>query len=190
MLTFALILSCLPSALIDFALPKWKADPNVRIEDSYKWIYQATRGGEHAVPDKESAKNWLDNEWQGMGEPTANEPVWEPLCPGEEVGRLNLRAFQKRGGKSDDLLEAFLTSSREYKAIVEDFSAAWAELGKRLKKRPAGELNRKEWLKLDTEMKAKNYPAIHHSEQYEKAEHPAYRVLTKGEMQKLLPRLK
>jgi len=49
-LALTLLLSCLPSALIDFALPKWKADKNVRIEDAYKWTFQATRGGEHAVP--------------------------------------------------------------------------------------------------------------------------------------------
>ena len=175
---------------MDFAIPHWRADKATRIDDAYKWIFQATRGGEHAVPDKESATQWLDTEWQGLSEPAANEPVWEPLCPGEEIGRLNLRAFQKRGGKPDDLLEAFLTSSREYKATVADFTVAWLELGKRLKKKSFGKIDRKAWTTLDTEMKAKNYPAIHHSEQYERANHPAYRVLTKSEMQKLLAGLK
>src|SRR5258708_9275920 len=113
-LDFALFRSCLPSALIDFALPKWKADKNVRIEDAYKWTYQATRGGEHAVPDTESARKWLDGEWQTLGKPAANEPIWEPLCPGGEIGRLNLRPLRAQGGKSDDLLEAFLARSREY----------------------------------------------------------------------------
>ena len=185
-----LFLTCTPTALLDFAIPKWKADKNVRIEDAYKWTYQATRGGEHAVPDKESTKNWLDNEWQTLGKPAANEPVWEPLCSGEEIGRLNLRPFKEKGGKEDDLLDAFLASSREYKATVESFTDAWAALGKRLKKKRVGKLTHKAWAKLDAEMKAKNYPAIHHSESYEKANHPAYRVLTSGEMQKLLTNLK
>ncbi len=185
-ISFAFLLLCAPTALLDFAIPKWKADKNVRLEDAYKWTYQATRGGEHAVPDEESARKWLDSEWQTLGRPAANEAIWEPLCPGEAIGRLNLRPFKEKGGKSDDLLDAFLTSSREYKATVESFTDAWAELGKRLKKKRVGNLDYKSWTKLDAEMKAKNYPAIHHSDRYEKANHPAYRILTKGEMQKLL----
>ena len=190
LLSIVLILSCLPSALLDFAVPKWKADKNVRIEDAYKWTYQATRGGEHAVPDEKSARKWLDGEWTTLGKPTATEAVWEPLCPGSEIGRLNLRPFKTSGGKADDLLEAFLASSRQYKGEETDFIAAWIELGKRLKKRSIGKLNHKEWLRLDTEMKVKNYPAIHHSETYEKANHPAYRVLTSTEMKQLLAKTK
>ena len=179
-------LLCTPTALLDFAIPKWKADKNVRIEDAYKWTYQATRGGEHAVPDAESARSWLDGEWTILTKPAANEPVWEPLCPGGEIGRLNLRPFKARGGKEDDLLEAFLASSREYKTEPQNFVDAWAEIGKRLKKKRAGKLDYKSWAKLDAEMKAKNYPAIHHSAIYEKPDHPAYRILTSAEMKKLL----
>jgi len=176
--------------LLDLAIPKWKADKNVRIEDAYKWTYQATRGGEHAVPDKESARKWLEREWQTLGEPVANEPIWEPLCRGGEIGRLNLRPLKANGGKADDLLEAFLASSREYKTEPQSFVDAWLELGKRLKKKSVGKLDYKSWTKLDTEMNAKNYPAIHHSETYDKANHPAYRILTSAEMKKLLAKSK
>ena len=182
------ILVCTPTALIDFAIPKWKADKNVRIEDAYKWTYQATRGGEHAVPDAESAREWLDNEWKTLGKPMAGELMWEPLCPGGEIGRLNLRPFKTQEGKEDNLLEAFLTSSREYKSEQSSFVDAWLELGKRLMKRSVGKLDYKSWTKLDAEMKAKNYPAIHHSESYEKANHPAYRILTFDWAQQIIPK--
>lgn len=189
-LTLALLLSCIPSALLDFALPKWKADKNVGVEDAYKWTYQATLGGEHAVPDTESARSWLDGEWQTLDKPAASESLWEPLCPDGDIGRLNLRPFKTKGGKEDDLLEAFLASSREYKSEQSSFVDAWMELGKRLKKKPAGMLDYKSWKKLDAEMKAKNYPAIHHSVTYDKAAHPAYRILTSAEMKKLLDKSK
>lgn len=179
------IVICAQSTLLDFALPKWKADKNLRIEDAYKWTYQATRGGEHAVPDVESARSWLDDEWKTLNKPTDNESLWEPLCPGAEIGRLNLRPFKSQGRNEADLLDAFLASSREYKTEQSSFVDAWLELGKRLKKKRAGKLDYKSWTKLDTEMKAKNYPAIHHSETYEKANHPAYRILTSAEMKKL-----
>src|SRR5437016_6158087 len=184
-----LILACTPTALLDFAIPKWTANPNVRIEDAYKWIFQATRGGEHAAPDRGMAKEWLDGEWASLGKPTASEKLWEPLCPGEEIGRVNLRAFRAKGGTEDDLLDAFLASTTEYRATVAEFTAAWAELGKRLKKKRAGTLTFSEWSRVDAEMKAKGYPAIHHSKTYDDAERPAYRVVTKGEMLELRKKL-
>jgi hypothetical protein len=189
-LSLALILSCLPSVLLDLALPKWAADKNVRIEDAYKWLYQATRGGEHAVPDAGSARNWLAGEWASLGKPLRNEPAWAPLCPGGEIGRLNLRPFRASGGSPDALIEAFLASSREFRTDPQKFIDAWTELGKRLKKRSAGKLTRKTWAKLDVEMKEKGYPSIHHSEVYEKAERPAYRILTFAEMRKLTAKRK
>lgn len=187
---FALVvyLVCLPTALLDFALPLWKADPSVRIEDAYKWTYQATRGGEHAVPDEESARKWLDGEWESLGRLESKELVWEPLCPGAEIGRLNLRPYRERGGEPGDVLAAFLASSRDYRADGSRFLAAWRELGERLTREPAGVLNRKSWENLDGEMKAKNYPAIHHSKPYETAKRPAYRIMTMREMKKIAPK--
>ncbi|MBK7392215.1 MAG: hypothetical protein IPI64_02800 [Chloracidobacterium sp.] len=190
LLAIALLLSCLPTALIDFALPKWKADKNVRIDDAYKWTYQATRGGEHAVPDADSARKWLDNEWSSMGTVAKDIAVWQPLCPGSEIGRLNLRPFKTKGGEPDDLLDAFLASSREYRSDGTNFVQAWNELGRRLKKKSYGSLTYKDWSKLDAELKVKNYPAIHHSDTYENAEQPAYRILTFTEHKKLLATFK
>lgn len=182
-----LILACTPTALLDFAIPKWKTDKAMRIDDAYKYLYQATRGGEHAVPSREGAKKWLDNEWANLGAKVANEPAWEPLCPGGETGRLNLRPFKDAGGKADDLLNAFLQSSHEYKTEPATFIDAWAELGKRLKKKSIGKLDHKSWKKLDAEMKKKNYPAVHHSDEYNKAKRPAYRILTLEQAQLLIP---
>lgn len=186
-LAFALTLMCLPTALLDFATPIWKNTPGMQIEDAYKWTFQATRGGEHAVPDREMAKKWLDSEWASMGEDDKGANEWTPLCPSAEIGRISLRAFKARGGKPNDLLEAFLTSSREYRAEPKAFTDAWAELGKRLKKKGFGKITHKEWLKLDAEMKKKGYPAISHSDQYKKTYGPAYRIITLERAQLLLP---
>ena len=185
-LSFLLILACVPSALLDFAIPKWKADKDVRIEDAYKWLYQATRGGEHAVADDASAHKWLDEEWAGLGAPDPGEPTWEPLCTGGDIGRLNLRPFRDSGGNKDDLVTAFLRSSRVYQPGPSEFLAAWNALGERLRKQTFGNLTRNSWFELDRKAKANNYPAIHHSSSYETTRHPAYRVLTGAEMTKLL----
>jgi hypothetical protein len=137
------------------------------------------------VPDEDSARKWLDGEWATLGKPAKDELGWEPLCPGGDVGRLNLRPFKQAGGKEDDLLTAFLASSRTYRPDPAEFVEAWNQLGIRLQKHPFGRLNHRSWQKVDAEMKPQNYPAIHHSKPYEATRHPAYRVLTKAEAQKL-----
>lgn len=179
------ILACAMASLLDFAMPKWKVDQNVRIEDAYKWLYQATRGGEHAAPDREMTKRWLDDEWDSLGTPAKDEPLWEPLCRDGSIGRLNLRVFKARGGTKDTVLDAFLASGREYREVGTNFIDRWVQLGSRLKKRPAGRLTYDEWIRLDAVMAAKNYPAVHHSEPYEHARKPAYRLVTGVEMKKL-----
>ena len=185
-----LLMVCTPTAILDLALPKWRADRNVRIEDAYKWIYQATRGGEHAAPNHKMARQWLENEWSSLGQPDAREKLWQPLCKDESIGRLDLRVFKAKGGKIDDVLAAFLTSSREYNDTGSSFLDAWSAFGERLKRHPVGSISSEDWSRLDAEMRVQNYPASHHSRTFESAEHPAYRVITKAEKTGLIQRLK
>jgi hypothetical protein len=184
------ILTCLPSALIDFALPVWKDQPATQMEDAYKWIYQATRGGEHAAPDKEIAGDWLAKEWKTLIAPSANEPLWQPLCKDGSIGRLNLRPYKSRGGDPGDLVDAFVAGAYGFKGTETDFLAAWNELGKRLKNRLTGSLSHKKWRALNAEMKKRAFPVIHHSAKYNEAFHPAYRVLPSAQMKKLLEKAK
>jgi len=186
-LALSFLLLCTPAALLDYAIPRWKTEANFRIDDAYKWTYQATRGGEHAAPSREAAKKWLDSEWQAMGDEPRNENEWIALCPNGEIGRLNLRPFKARGGKADDILDAFLNSSRTYRSEPKAFTDAWSELGTRLKKEGFGSVTHKHWQRLDGEMKKKDYPAIHHSEQYKKTYKPAYRIITLSEAQRIIP---
>lgn len=183
-------LACTPTALLDFAITKWKADKAVRIEDTYKWVYQATRGGEHAAPDREGAKQWLEREWSSLGDAEKGERLIEPLCPGGEIVRVNLRKFKALGGAEDDILDAFLASAVEYRATQNAFTVTWSQLGKRLKRKEFGVITRAAWEKLDAEMKAKNYPAIHHSDDYDKLREPAYRIVTKAQANVLIGKLK
>ncbi len=182
-----LFLACLPGAMLDFAMPRWENTKGMRIDDAYKWIFQATRGGEHAAPSREAATAWLEREVTSMGEASVIEREWIPLCPDSSIGRLHLRPFKARGGKNDDLINAFLTSARDFRSEPKAFTDAWAELGKRLKKKGFGAVTHKEWQRLDREMKKKDYPAVHHSDEYNRTNKPAYRVITLEQAQLLIP---
>jgi len=130
------------------------------------------------MPDEKIAREWLEQEWQTLFEPQPNEPLWQPLCPDGEIGRLNLRPFRARGGRMEDLLTAFVESSRKFPNDESSFIDTWNELGQRLKQRSYGKLNWHDWKALDHKMRAAGYPAIHHSRVYQRQRRPAYRVLT------------
>lgn len=185
-----LLLTFTPNALVDFAFNRWKSEPQIEIEDAYKWIFHATRGGEHAVPNEDMARRWLEREWQTLGAPEANESVWEPLRADGAIGRLHLRPYRARGGKPDDLLKAFVESSRSFNEDEANFRQAWRDLGERLKSKAHGKLTWQEWKRLDEKMRAADFPAIHHSQAYEQARRPAYRVLTGERARTLMANLK
>lgn len=180
------LLVCLPTALLDFASAQWAADPGLAMQDAYKWLFQATRGGEHAAPSREAASAWLDREWKSLRPGPANEKLWEPLCPAGEIGRLNLRPFQAGGGGPELVLDAFLASSAHYRPDQKVFSTAWAELGRRLKRKKIGGLTYADWRAFDAEMNKKGYPAVHHSRAYQESRLPAYRIITSEEYRRLV----
>ncbi len=175
-----------PSALIDFAIPKWEAKSYVRIEDAYKWLFQATRGGEHLVLSRERATEALEREWAFVGNPSEGEPLWEPLSPDEKIGRLNIRPFKDLGGSVGGLATSFFASIMANRPGPENFLDAWTHLEQRLAISHSSRLTHPDWVQLNSEMKAKNYPAIHHSDAYRAARNPAYRVLTAIEAKRLL----
>ena len=175
--------------LLPFAVDAFAADSETRIEDAYKWFYQAANGGEHAVPDEESARAWLEREWASLGPASAGEPLLVPLRPDGAVVRLNLRPYRDRGGRPGALLDAFLRSAAAFEPDPDLFRESWSALGDRIASQPLGPLNGAEWRRLDSAMRARGYPAVHHSRTYASARRPAYRVLTKAEAEKLVGRL-
>jgi hypothetical protein len=166
------------STLLDFALSKWQADPSIRIDDAYKWLFQATRGGEHLVDSQEKAAEMLEREWESLGDARDPEPLWETLSPEDSVGRLNLRPFKRCGGKIVDLVEAFLTSSKDYASEPDEFLNVWIELGELLRIRPSANFSYSDWSTLNNATKPRGYPAIHHSDLYRNTRKPAYRIIS------------
>ncbi len=194
-LKFILLLACLVSCAAApdpepaFFLAQARNDPELRIADVYKWLFHATRGGEHAVADEFAVRKWLETEWATLGPPQPGEPLWTPLAADGRIGRLNLRPYRARGGDPDALLAAFVRGAAAFDADPARFRRAWLALGRELKKRPVGHLTAAEWRRFDREMRAHDYPACHHSAAYERARTPAYRVLPAEQAQPLIQTL-
>ena len=162
---------------VDFALLRWSGGAAFEMRDAYKWLFQATLGGEHAAPDLADARAWLDDEWKTLTAPSRGEVEWEPLTADGAIGRLNLRPYRARGGDSRRLAEAFVRSAEKFHPGKDAFLSAWADLGARLRRAPVGALTYAAWQAMDRDAVKTGYAAVHHSEAYTRAMLPAYRVL-------------
>jgi hypothetical protein len=144
--------------------------PDMQIEDVYKLIHQAAMGSEHAINDPEIAHEWMKREVAEMGEGPA-EPIIDPISPDEEIIRVHLRTYMLLNGSIENLFEAFIRTANEYRGDVELLENYWET---------ATKLENFSIVGMDNfiqTMKAKNYPAAHHSSEYIISYYPAYRVI-------------
>jgi len=163
--------------VLDWAIQQWKREPQIRIEDAYKWLFHATLGGEHAVHDLAMVRDWLHQEWRGLSKPLKGESLFLFLTPDRKLVRLNLRPYKAMGGTEASVLRMFVQSAKAFKADRKSFVREWTALGERLRAHPLGYLRWSEWTRLDRDTRPKGYPAIDHSAEYEEAARPAYRVV-------------
>ena len=144
--------------------------------DAYKLLHQATLGSEHAMPSREMAEEWLVREIAALPAGPA-EPMVDTLGMGGQFVRIHLRPFLAAGGSPDSLLTAFVRTAQMaardtaqltcglavVRRLVADRETTWA----------ADSVDR-----LFREAAAAGYPAMHHSDVFESAYRPAYRVVS------------
>lgn len=151
--------------------------PLMQVEDLYKLIYQAALGSEHAFLDEDSARVRLEKE---VAELTGvvREPEVEELSPDGDIVRVNLRPYIHSGGNIDQLFEAFVKSSKEFRGDVRKLVqyAEWVELMAFSKEIGLAQLVIAEYMEKMCNL---GYPSVHHSSIYKEAYHPAYRVVAR-----------
>ena len=184
----SLVVTGLMVSTVSIPFEAWRADPAIEMRDAYKWLYQATHGGEHAAPSRAAAEQWLLREWEELGAPLPDEPLVEPLGTSSIV-RVNLRPYRLAGGDRSALLSAFLSSAAAFRPDRSAFERMWLALGERLRQNTLGQLTRAGWEQLDAETRPHGYPAVHHSDTYARTRRPAYRVLTAEQARTLVAAL-
>ncbi len=154
--------------------------PAMQLVDLYKLIHQAAMGSEHAIRDAESARNWLTRELAGMGDDCRAtsrhgipEPLMDPLSDETGIIRVHLRPYIASGGDPARLLDDFIRTANEFNGDPQTLEKYW-HIATSLGHFPAVEMDG-----LIQSMRAKNYPAVHHSPEYERLYRPAYRVVWK-----------
>lgn len=144
--------------------------PSMQIQDVYKLIHQAAMGSEHAISSVEGARKWMERELAGMGA-GPEEPVTDPISADGQILRVHLRPFVAQGGDAEMLLNAFIRTANEFRGDIKVLQTHW-EVATGMEHFPIDQMD-----DFIQSMQAQNYPAVHHSPEYERSYRPAYRVV-------------
>ena len=144
--------------------------PVLQIQDLYKLLHQASMGSEHAVPDLDTARNWLTRELFEMGK-GFSEPLVDPISADGEIVRVHLRPYISAGYAPDLLLDAFVRTANEYKGDARTLEIYWQAATK------MGCYSSVEMDEFFDPMKTRDFPPVHHSSEYVHIVRPAYRVV-------------
>jgi len=168
------VVSCVKkqSEVIDAQLQRY---PAMQIQDLYKLVYQAALGNEHLMADSAMVHDYLIRELESI-QAASVEPLLEEISPDGEVVRLNLRPFKARQGDHRELFQAMMQTARAFQKSPERLEQYWRDL-EQMAKSGAIAFDAAAMQSFFREMRAKGFPAVHHSTVYEERYKPAYRVI-------------
>jgi len=144
--------------------------PSMQIQDVYKLIHQAALGSEHAISNVESAGKWMERELVEMSA-GIDETVIDPISDDGQIVRVHLRPFVAFGGNLEILLNAFIRTANEYRGDIKTLKRYWDIAT------DTDYYSSAEMADFMQSMQKQNYPAVHHSSEYERLYRPAYRIV-------------
>ncbi len=165
-----------PSAIIPYIQNHLQLHPSMTPRDLVKLCYQAAHGAEHLLADPERARGYLRREMDSV-EADRNIPLIEPISDG--IARVNLAAWKARGLSVDRLFEMFLATAQVSGEGDARLNAYLDEVTEYLS-RVSTTVPLSAWLEFIDEYNSLGRPAVHHSEAYRTAEHPAYRIVRRA----------
>jgi hypothetical protein len=163
--------------------------PSFSVRDAYKLLYQHFFGPEHFVMNKDDAWRRLVSEISEI-EPDATVPLIEPLSIDCAIFRINLAPFKALNLDLEKLFAAFIESVVKVDESAGDmFAASWMAL---IQEARDGKINLNADEMEDFVRKGilKSGLSVHHSEEYMRLNHPAYRVVCRKAFLKHFPEMK
>ncbi|MBN2413289.1 hypothetical protein JXQ31_16540 [candidate division KSB1 bacterium] len=153
-------------------------------QDVYKLLYQGIMGPKHLLGNPKAAKRYLQQEWDSVL-PVREEFLFEPVSTDGLVFRINIRPCKHITGNYHILWDALYQSAFRFEENHEFFITTWRNFYQLVleSKLP---FSIKKIDELNGGAKKNNYPAMHHSKEYNTANKPAYRVVIKKELEKLI----
>ena len=149
--------------------------PAMQLADVYKLLHQAALGPGHAMDNPAAARKRLDEELEALGE-GPNEVLQDVISPDGKLARIHLRPFLAAGGDAGALHRAFVGTANSYPASPDKLAKFCGCLGDLA---GAGGIPyaRSDVLAYFDNIARAGYPPVHHSEIFQRAYRPAYRVV-------------
>ena len=160
-------------------LQTYKEHPAMQLQDCIKFLYQRILGGEHLLSDADRCFRYIKEEKEAIGTAYDATPIEDigggycrfhllPLSDDIETLRTVCKLFEA----SVNIINALSDSELKQKAFLDALESLISMIKK-------GELpyeyeSSQQFLDI---YKKKGCPAIHHSEAYREAYHPAYRLM-------------
>lgn len=170
--------------------------PQSTLKDVYKNFFQDAFGPGHLMSDAEDAQermtNYLRSECESAKTDVDPSPYYVKSGWHGRFYRVNLSVINEGKVPFDVFLSAFMESARNFVLPeIEDWSKEWAVIEEVFKERGYEVPGFSEdSTAISNLLKIGEY-ASHHSEQYEKAYHPHYRLIEKSIFEdKILPLLR
>lgn len=159
-----------------------KSCPATQLQDLYKNFMQDRFGPEHLISDREAANRYLQSELSELDSSSETESAEVVELIGWEGNymRVNLSVVKKNLVSQDVYLDAFIRSASSAKApSQEEWQKEWAAIEAIIRSMnlslPDYEQDKQ---KIDEMLKSGRF-AVHHSERFNKACHPHYRIISK-----------
>ncbi|HSF82053.1 MAG TPA: hypothetical protein VLA49_12505 [Anaerolineales bacterium] len=156
--------------------PQLSCRPLLKPRDAYKLLYQGILGPEHAIASSESFATRLNDEL-GTVESGWSEPLWESIRPDGTLGRLNLRPFKAQAGDPVELVRACLETARRKWGTLDELVAVWSMVVEANRSAAWAGWKFDQVMEITQLVQANSYPALHHSQAYQAAYQPAYRLV-------------
>jgi hypothetical protein len=142
-------------------------------QDIYKLVYQRVFGPEHSVVRLSAARERLYLEVLQLPETPTSLPLLEPLS--SALCRVNLQPFVQHGGSVGRLWQNFRQTVREFQpGTLEDLQRTWTLF---LSTPWARHYAPERLDQFRQQMATADFPPVHHSQAYAKANAPHYRVV-------------
>jgi hypothetical protein len=158
--------------------------PQMRATDIYKLLFQGVFGVGHILRD--GARKRLEEEAESLDlDDHPSEPLIERVSMDGSMVRVNLRPYLRRGFPLDRLYLAMEETSKE-QGSPEQFLFAWSVFHE-LAISGVIEVDGEELNSLHREFQREGPRPHHHSEPYRDAYYPAYRVVKRDQIEKIIP---
>lgn len=156
--------------------------PKMEPRDAVKLLYQAEFGPEHMIRDGQKSLSLIREEMASLAG-REGERMYEPIGGG--LCRWNLAACREKGIPPEDVNRLFVETARSVKGDKRRFREAL----RLLEEMAENDETPFEAIHLDIFLiwyRDKNCPAVHHSDTYKNAYHPAYRVVSQKKLKEYL----